>query len=102
MHLLVYAFLDFSFEDAGAGGLVVVGYLENVCRIDPVVAATAHDMIAVDIELIYTALSVWSAAATMWVGRGHSRHIGIGRAVDEVAPRHGVVQVPVGKDGRRL
>ena len=54
LHLLMDAFLYFSLEDAGAGGLVVVGYLEDMRRIDPVVAATAHDMVAIDVELIYT------------------------------------------------
>lgn len=69
LDLLVYAFLDFSLEDAGAGGLVVVGYLEDVRRVDPVVAAAAHDMVAIDVELIHTILSAYVRKATLGVDR---------------------------------
>lgn len=52
LHLLMHTFLDFALQDTGAGGLVVVGNFQNVCRIDPVVSATAHDMVTVDVALI--------------------------------------------------
>jgi hypothetical protein len=49
LHLLVHAFLDFALEDSGAGGLVEIGDLEDVCCIDPVVCATSHYMVASDV-----------------------------------------------------
>ena len=52
LDLFVHALLDFALEDAGSRRLVVVGYLEDVGRVDPVVGAAAHDMVAVDIALV--------------------------------------------------
>lgn len=52
LHLLVDALLDLALEDAGAGGLVVVGHLEDMGRIDPVVGAASHDMVAIDVAFI--------------------------------------------------
>ena len=52
LHFFVDALLHLALEDAGARRLVVVGYLEDVSGVDPVVSATAHDMVAVDIALV--------------------------------------------------
>lgn len=52
LDLLVHALLHFALEDAGARRLVVVGHLEDVGGVDPVVGAAAHDMVAVDIALV--------------------------------------------------
>jgi hypothetical protein len=52
LHLLVDARLHLALEDAGPRGLVIVGYLEDVGRIDPVVGAASHDMIRADGVLI--------------------------------------------------
>ena len=52
LDLLVHALLDFALKDTGTRRLVVVGYLEDVSGVDPVVGATAHDMVAVDIALV--------------------------------------------------
>lgn len=57
LHLLVNALLHFALEDTGSGRLVVIGYLEDVGCVDPVVGAAAHDMVAVDIALIHGDLS---------------------------------------------
>lgn len=46
------SFLDFSFKNTCAGGLVEVGDFQDVGCVDPVVGATAHDMVALDIEFI--------------------------------------------------
>lgn len=63
LDLLVDALLDFALQDAGARGLVVVGHLEDVRGIDPVVGAPAHDMVAVDIALIHGDLESVSATS---------------------------------------
>lgn len=52
LHLLVYPLLHFALKDAGPGRLVVVGDLEDVGGIYPVIGASAHDMIAFNSELI--------------------------------------------------
>jgi hypothetical protein len=52
LDLLVHALLDFALKDTGTRRLVVVGYLEDVSGVDPVVGTTAHDMVAVDIALV--------------------------------------------------
>jgi hypothetical protein len=52
LHFFVYAFLDFALEDSGPGRLVEVGDFEDVGRIDPVVGAAAHDVVAGDVELV--------------------------------------------------
>lgn len=52
LHLFVHTLLDLALEDARAGGLVEVGDLQDVGCVDPVVGATAHDMVALNIELI--------------------------------------------------
>lgn len=44
LDLLVDVLLHLALEDARAGGLVKAGSLEDMCRIDPVILATAHDM----------------------------------------------------------
>lgn len=48
----MHPLLDFALENTGPGRLVEVCYLEDVCRIDPVVSAASHDMVAGDIELV--------------------------------------------------
>lgn len=52
LHLLVRAFLHFPFEYTGSSRLVVVGDLEDMCGIDPIVRTSTHYMIATDIEFI--------------------------------------------------
>ena len=52
LDLFVDALLDLALEDTGTGGLVVVGNLEDMGSIDPVVSTTAHDMVSCDIELV--------------------------------------------------
>jgi hypothetical protein len=52
LHLLVHALLHFALEDTGSGGLVIVGNLEDMCSVDPVVGAASHNMVAVDIALV--------------------------------------------------
>jgi hypothetical protein len=52
LHLLVHALLHFALEDAGPGGLIVVGYLEDMGSVDPVVGAPSHNMVAVDIAFV--------------------------------------------------
>ena len=48
LHLLVDAFLHLSLENSCPRGLVIVGHFQDVCRIDPVVGAAAHDMVGSD------------------------------------------------------
>lgn len=52
LHLLVDTLLNFSLEYACSSGLVIAGHLQDVGSIDPVVGATAHDMVAVNIVLV--------------------------------------------------
>jgi len=52
LYFFMCSFLDFSLEDACAGWLVEIGDFENVCCVDPVVGAAAHDMVALDVELV--------------------------------------------------
>jgi hypothetical protein len=63
LDLLVHALLDFALEDTGSGRLIVVGYLEDVGCVDPVVGTTAHDMVAVDIALVDGNLEFVSASS---------------------------------------
>lgn len=52
LHFLMNPLLHLPLQDAGSRRLVEVGYFENVSRIDPVIRATAHDMIAFDIDFV--------------------------------------------------
>lgn len=45
LNLLVDILLDLSFENARSCGFVKAGSLQDVCRIDPVVMAPAHNML---------------------------------------------------------
>lgn len=65
LDLFVYTFLDFPLKDACSCGFVVVGYLQDVGSIDPVVSATSHDMVAVHIALVDRNLAVVSARSQM-------------------------------------
>lgn len=58
LDLLMHAFLHFSFQDPRPRGLVKIGYFEDMCGIDPAVGPPAHDIVAVDIELVDWYLSV--------------------------------------------
>lgn len=73
LHLLVDALLDLALEDAGARGLVVVGDLEDVRCVDPVVGAPAHDVVAVDIALVHGHLEEQVSASSPG-GAAHSSH----------------------------
>jgi hypothetical protein len=53
LDLLMNPFLYFSLEDARPSGLVEVGNFQNVSRIDPVIGATAHNMVPFDIKFVY-------------------------------------------------
>jgi hypothetical protein len=44
LYLLMHALLDLSLEDARADALLVLGGLEDVGRIDPVVSSPSHNM----------------------------------------------------------
>lgn len=73
LDLLVDAFLDLALEDTGARRLVVLGYLEDVGSIDPVVCATAHDMVAVDIALVDGDLGNMVSGRASWQSHGVGR-----------------------------
>lgn len=49
--------LDLFLQHSGTGRLVEVRNLEDVRSVDPIVHSAAHDMIAVDIELVNGNLS---------------------------------------------
>lgn len=51
MNLLVSVLLDFALEDAGSRRLVESGGLQDMCRIDPIVAAAAHNLYSVSISI---------------------------------------------------
>lgn len=53
--------LNFSFKNPGSSRLVEVGDFQNMGRIDPVVGAPSHDMIASDIEFVDRDLCLVSA-----------------------------------------
>jgi hypothetical protein len=44
LDLLVHVLLHLTLENAGSGGLVEASCLQDVCRVDPVILAAAHDM----------------------------------------------------------
>ena len=52
LNLLVNAFLHLTLENPRPRGLVIVGYLQDVRRIDPVVGTASHDMMHADSVLI--------------------------------------------------
>ena len=52
LNLLVRALLDFPLQNPRASGLVEVGDLEDVGRIDPVVFTLPHNMLAIDVQLV--------------------------------------------------
>ena len=53
LNLFMHTLLHLALEDSGSGGLVIVGYFEDVRCIDPIISPPAHDMVAVDIALIH-------------------------------------------------
>lgn len=53
LHLLMHTLLHLALEDTGPGRLVVVGDLQDVGSVDPVIGATAHDMVARDIAFVH-------------------------------------------------
>ena len=50
LNLLMYTFLHFSLQNSCSLRLVIVGYLEDMRSIDPIVLAASHDMVSIDIE----------------------------------------------------
>ena len=48
----MYAFLHLSFKDSCSRGLIEFRDLQDVCRIDPVVGASAHDMVPCTAEFV--------------------------------------------------
>ena len=52
LDLLMHTLLDFPLQNSSPSRLVIFGYFEDMCRVDPVVRPSAHDVIVVDIELI--------------------------------------------------
>ena len=50
LNFLMDTFLYLSLQDPRSLWLVVIGYFENVCCIDPTVLAASHDMAATNIE----------------------------------------------------
>jgi hypothetical protein len=51
LNLLMDAFLNLPFEDAGSRRLVKPSRFEDMCRIDPVVCPSSHDAISVQLKL---------------------------------------------------
>lgn len=45
LNLFMDVFLDLTLEDACSGRLVEAGGFQDVCRIDPFIMATAHNML---------------------------------------------------------
>jgi hypothetical protein len=45
LDLLVDVLLHFTLKDSGSGGLVEASSLQDVCRIDPIIGATSHNML---------------------------------------------------------
>ena len=55
LDLLVHVLLHLTLEDAGSGGLVEAGCLQDVCRVEPVIVAAAHNMffeVGAELELV--------------------------------------------------
>ena len=50
LDFLMMTFLHLSLQYSRPCGLVIVGDFQNVGGIDEVIVATAHDMVAVDVE----------------------------------------------------
>jgi hypothetical protein len=44
LNLLVSVFLNFALEDTGPGRLIEACSLQDMCRIDPVIVSSAHNM----------------------------------------------------------
>lgn len=53
LDLFMDTFLNLSFQYPCPSGLVVVCYFENMRCVDPIILATAHDMIPAHIEFIH-------------------------------------------------
>ena len=60
LHLLVHSLLHLSLQNPRTSRLVVVGDLENMRSVDPVIGASSHDMIATNIEFVHRDLTVIS------------------------------------------
>lgn len=69
LHLLVHALLHLALQDTRARRLVVVGDFEDVRRVDPVVGAPAHDVVAADIVFVHRHVAVRRAVDALVVGR---------------------------------
>jgi hypothetical protein len=52
LHLLVHTLLYLALQNTGPARLVVVGDLEDVGSVDPVVGAAAHDVVAIDVAFV--------------------------------------------------
>lgn len=52
LHFLMNPLLHLPLQDTGSRRLVEVGYFKDMRRIDPVIRATAHDMVAFDIDFV--------------------------------------------------
>lgn len=91
LDLLVHAFLHLSLQNAGSCRFVVVGHLQDVGGVDPVVGASAHNMVAVDIAFVHrnllavSSLSQTCKCTTAGFAVGHVReriaNIAVGRRV---------------------
>jgi hypothetical protein len=104
LDLFVGSLLDFPLEDACAGGLVEVGDFENVCCVDPVVGAAAHDMVALDVELVDGHIAVRSRVdAIVRHGRPSSEGLRERREGDEGQKLRRLVELSwLGRDQARL
>lgn len=106
LDLLMNPFLHFSLEDARPSRLVEVGNFQNVGRVNPVIGATAHNMVSIDVKLVYrhlvrtvshsvkTEVGKWGQADSFWrkaIGaRGRSStHIAVCCRVYPAVHRHG-------------
>lgn len=61
LHLLMNSLLYLSLQNPGARRFVVIGDLQDVCRIYPVIGSPAHDMIVLHVELVHRHIAVRSA-----------------------------------------
>lgn len=59
LNLLMVTLLHVALENAGSGGLVEAGSLQDMCSIDPIVGLTSHDMLPFGIRASELVLPYW-------------------------------------------
>ena len=53
LYFFVHTFLHFSLEDSSSSWFIVIGDLQDMRRVDPIVGPTTHDVVSSDIVFVH-------------------------------------------------